>query len=115
KLGDVGEHGIARDTAVAQPARPGEACAGGRERLEAQVLQVARGADVPRIGNDEAAALVQAAKGGALFRGAGHGETSGMHDGWRKALPHPIAGTCAWLLTAGGGVAIDASATASPV
>jgi hypothetical protein len=37
----------------------GVAGTGGRQRLEAEALQVAGTADIPRIGNDEAAALVR--------------------------------------------------------
>ena len=51
----------------ATPARIGKAGAGGRQRLEAETLQIARAADVPRIGNDEAAGLVQLAEGAAFL------------------------------------------------
>jgi hypothetical protein len=52
--------------AVGKTLRMGVAGAGRRQRLEAQALQIARAADVPRIGNDEAAGLVQLAEGLAL-------------------------------------------------
>ena len=51
----------------------GEAGTGRRQRLEAEPLQIASGADVPWIGNDEAAAFVQRAER-AAFLGGGHGE-----------------------------------------
>ena len=46
---------VARDAVVRTRARPGEAGTGRGERLEAEALQIARGARVPRIGNGEAA------------------------------------------------------------
>src|SRR4051794_13538219 len=63
------EHHIAGHIAVRQADGMGIARRRGSERLEAERLEIARGADVPRIGNDEAAALVQAAKGLALVSG----------------------------------------------
>ena len=54
----------------------GVAGAGRRQRLEAEALQIARAADIPRIGNDEAAGLVQFAKRLALVGG---GRTGGRH------------------------------------
>jgi len=64
KTRGVLEHGFGADRAI-RPAegecKPG---AGGGERLEAELLQQARRAGVPRIGNEEGAiALVQRAKG----------------------------------------------------
>src|SRR5208282_536130 len=62
--------------------------AGRRQRLEAEALQIARGADIPRIGDDEAAALVELAEGLALIgnRGAG-GAHANTHciSGYRAA------------------------------
>src|SRR5208282_3968800 len=59
-----------------------------RQRLEAEALQIARGADIPRIGDDEAAGLVKLTKGLALVcnRGAGaaHARTRGV-SGYRAA------------------------------
>ena len=43
-----------------------KAGAGGRQRLEAEALQIARAADVPWIGNDETAALMQRAERAAF-------------------------------------------------
>ena len=47
----------------ASPDRPGGAGARRRQRLEAEMLEIAGAADVPWIGDDEAAGLMQAAKG----------------------------------------------------
>ena len=58
----------------------GVAGAGRRQRLEAEALQIARAADVPRIGDDEAAGLVQFAEGLALVGG-------GRTGGWHETLP----------------------------
>ena len=52
--------------------RNGKTRAGRGESLEVQMLQVARGADVPWIGNDEASGRMQLAKRGALFGDGGH-------------------------------------------
>src|SRR6202790_3107965 len=51
--------------------RPGKSGAGGGERLEAEPLQIARAADVPGVGNDEASGLVQSVKRAALVGNAG--------------------------------------------
>src|SRR6187399_1944739 len=66
------KHVIARHRRVGDAARECKTRAGRGERLEAEVLQVARGADVPRVGNDEASGRVQLAKSGALFGDGGH-------------------------------------------
>src|SRR6476646_2367114 len=51
---------------------------GGRgQRLEAEALEIARAAGIPRIGNDEAAGFVKFAKGFAFVGGAGHGGSPG--------------------------------------
>ena len=60
--------------AVSAAHRPGHAGAGGGERLEAKMLQDLRRADVPGIGQHEAAALVQLAERRALVAdGQAHG------------------------------------------
>lgn len=64
---EMGQHLIERHGAVGPSRRPGEARAGGGERLEAEALQVARAADIPRIGHDEAAGLMEPAKLRAFF------------------------------------------------
>ena len=76
------QHSVARHRAVGIALREGIAGARGRgQRLEAEMLQIACGADVPRIGNDEAAGLVQLAEGAALVGnrwacGMTHGQQS---------------------------------------
>ena len=71
-LGDMRKHVVARHRRVGETARECKTRAGRGERLEAQMLQVARGADVPWIGNDEASGRMQLAKRGALFGDGGH-------------------------------------------
>ena len=63
---------IARHRAVGQPQGEGKARAGRGQRLEAETLQVTCGADVPRIGDDEASGLVELAIDGAFFGDGGH-------------------------------------------
>src|SRR5262245_64597907 len=92
ELGDVGEHLLARHATIGGAARPGKSRAGGGERLEAQVLQVARGADVPWVGNNEASTFVQAPKGGALFGRRWHGViSSGRHCARSSDGPRPYS------------------------
>ena len=67
QLAEMREHLVAALRAVGVALRVGVAGTGGRQRLEAEALQIARAADIPRIGNDEAAGLVQLAKRLALF------------------------------------------------
>ena len=54
---------------------PGKACAGGRQRLEAEMLQGFRAADIERIGDDEASALVQFPERGAFVSSCQHGRS----------------------------------------
>jgi catechol 2,3-dioxygenase-like lactoylglutathione lyase family enzyme len=63
-LGDMGQTPVAGDSNVRirQPLGKGEPGAGGRQRRETQLLEIPRGADVPRIRYDEAAALVERAE-----------------------------------------------------
>src|SRR6516162_685708 len=87
ELGDVGKHELARHAAVGGAARPGKSRAGGGERLEAQVLQIARGADVPWVGNNEASPFVEAPKGGTLVGRRWHRVTSsGRHCAGSQAM-----------------------------
>ncbi len=72
-LADMGEHEVARHAAVRQRPRERKARAGGRQRLETEKLQIARAADVPRIGDHEAARFVQVAEGAALVGDRRHG------------------------------------------
>ena len=59
--------------AVVRPAqRPGEAGAGGRQRREAQLREQAGAAEVPRVGDHEAAGLVQLAEALPSFCEGGH-------------------------------------------
>src|SRR5215831_14526610 len=101
ELGDVGKHVLARHATICGAARPGKSRAGGGERLEAQALQVAHGADVPGVGNNEASLLVQAPKGSALFGRRWHGVTSSGRDcGGASDARDPTFSPSAWLLTA---------------
>ena len=79
-LGEVSKNLIARLRAIGETLRMGVARTGGRQRLEAEALQIAGGADVPRIGNDEAAGIMQAPEGVAFFcrRRVGHGKSLGQ-------------------------------------
>ena len=73
------QHPIPGHAAVAVTMRPRESGAGGGQRLETDTLQIAGAAHIPRIRNDEAAALVQAMKCAAFIGDAGtnmrHAET----------------------------------------
>src|SRR2546428_10234732 len=66
------EDGVARDRRVRHTAREGKSRAGRSQRLEAEMLQVARAADVPWVGNDEASRGVELAKRSAFFGDGGH-------------------------------------------
>ena len=71
----VRQHHVAAFGAVRQAERMGVAGTGGGQRLEAEALQIKRRADIPRIGNDKAAAVMQRAKDAAFVGGGrlGHG------------------------------------------
>src|SRR5262245_16751804 len=71
----MGEHHVARNGVVRPSLGEGEARARARQRLEAEMLQVTRGTDVPRVGDDEASALMELAECCALFGEAGHDGT----------------------------------------
>jgi hypothetical protein len=63
--------------------------AGGRQGLEPEACQQARAADVPRIGQDEAAFPVEGAEGGtAVGNGGGHdvGFGEGLDGAFRSRL-----------------------------
>jgi hypothetical protein len=78
-LAEVSEDLIARLPAIGVALRMGVARAGGRQRLEAEPLQIAGAADVPRIGDDETAGIMQASEDIAFFgrRRVGHEKTPG--------------------------------------
>ena len=61
------EHHVLGHIAVGIAVRMGVTRAGCRERLETQPLQIAGGPDVPRVGDDPAAGLVQCAERAAFF------------------------------------------------
>src|SRR5215510_8439384 len=92
ELMQVFEHQVARHRAVGIALREGKAGAGRGERLEAERLQVTRAANVPGIGNDEAAALMQLAEGLALVGDARHGALvySSMAVPWLAGLRHAL-------------------------
>jgi hypothetical protein len=75
-VGEMRECHLARDAVVRPRARPREARARRRERLEAQALQIARAARVPRIGDDEAPGRVQLTERAPAIS---DGRTCGMH------------------------------------
>ena len=77
-LAVVREHRSSGTAPSAKPCGMGVAGAGGRQRLEAEALEIARAADVPRIGNDEAAGL-RAACGTCAFVG-GRRTGAGMEN-----------------------------------
>jgi hypothetical protein len=66
------------DAVVGLAERPGKACAGGSQRLEAEMLQGLRAADIEGIGNDEASALVQFPERGAFVSRCQHGSLPSM-------------------------------------
>src|SRR5262249_51108589 len=81
----VRQHVVDRLRAVGVALRMGVARAGRRQRLKTESLKITCAAHVPRIGNDEAAGLVQLAEGPALV---GSGRTGGRHGklpAWRSA------------------------------
>src|SRR4029077_15209712 len=63
------------DTVVGLADGPGKAGAGGSERLEAEMLQRLRRADINGVGYDEAAAFVQLSECGALVSSCQHGHS----------------------------------------
>ncbi len=87
KLAIVHEHIVHRLPAIRITLRMGMTGAGGRQRLEAEALEIARAADIPRIGNDEAAGLVQRAEGLALVGGGRAGRRHGKLPAMEKTKP----------------------------
>ncbi len=71
-LANVREHGVASHGAIRQTAGKSEAGRCGGQRFETEMLKVARGADVPGIGNDEATFAMKLAKTGAAFSDCRH-------------------------------------------
>src|SRR5271168_3031763 len=65
------QYPIPGHAAVAVSMRPREAGAGGGQRLETDTLQIAGSAHIPRIRDDETAALVQTMKCTAFIGDAG--------------------------------------------
>ena len=65
----MSKHVIAALRTVSAAFRVGMSGARRRQCFEAETLQVARAADIPRIGNDEAAGLMKGAEGFALVGG----------------------------------------------
>src|SRR5207245_8751700 len=70
--GDVRQDGVAADRGVRHAERPRRAGTRRGDRRKAEMLQVARGADVPWIWNDEASALVERTERAALRGDSGH-------------------------------------------
>jgi hypothetical protein len=58
----VREHFVEKNFSVGQAAGEGEASGSGGERFEAEMLEINRRADIPRIRQDEAARLMKGAK-----------------------------------------------------
>jgi len=74
--GQVVDHVVCRDAVVGAAGGPGIARRGRGQRLEAGMLKIARGAGVPRVGDHEAAGLMELAECGALLGGGdGHGRS----------------------------------------
>ncbi len=73
--GQMGADVVDGDAVVGLGDGPGEACARGSQRLEAEMLQGFRAADIERIGDDEASALVQFPERGALVSSCQHGHS----------------------------------------
>lgn len=71
QLGEVIEHPVARHRAVPMAVRPREAGTRRGQRLEALSLQIARTAHIPRVRDQEAAALVQSMERAPLVGDAG--------------------------------------------
>jgi hypothetical protein len=63
---------LPRDRAVRPPAREGETGARRRQRRETEMGEQTGRPDIPRVGNDEGAGLVQGAEGSGLFVLAWH-------------------------------------------
>ncbi len=85
------QHLVARLRAVGIAHRMGVAGAGGGQRLEAEALKIARAADVPRIGNDEAAALVRNSRK-VLRLSAVDGRADGMENSRRMEMMNACHG-----------------------
>src|SRR5215831_12927042 len=100
------QHHGARDLAIGIALRPGIAGTGGGQGFEAQAGEHPRGAHVPRIGNNEAALLMQVAKRGALIpNGDGHDDSwltprpsmKAMRKGSLRFLTDGAAAPSGWL------------------
>ena len=90
---DVGQRLVQRDLVVAPAQRPGEPRAGGGERGEAEPGEDARAAEVPGIGDHEAAGLVQVAEAVDSIGDFGHRCNMVSHrEGRRPAPPRPREG-----------------------
>ena len=72
---EVGQHLVEGDRVVGPAERPGEPRACRRERLEAESRERAGAADIPRIGDDEAAARMEIAERGDPICLTGHRPT----------------------------------------
>ena len=68
----MGERQIPAELPIGKALAEGETGAGRGKRLEAEALQIARAAHVPRVGNDETAGLVKLAEGAAFLGDGGH-------------------------------------------
>jgi hypothetical protein len=89
---DMRQHLVLRAAAVGVAHRPGGAGARRRQCLEAQRGEIFGAADIPRIGNDEASAFVQAAEFTAFIGDGGHDVGSGLKVG--ELIRKSGAGRC---------------------
>src|SRR5881227_2366095 len=80
----VGKCHVARLCGIGSTLRPAEARAGGSQRLEAETLQITRGSNIPRIGNEETPGLMQLLEGAPL---SGNTRSSFVHAkcSWRSS------------------------------
>ena len=88
-LAAMREHHVAGHVAVRIAMRMRVTRTGRSQRLEAETLQIAGASDIPRVGNDEAAALMQRAKR-AAFVGDAHVLAPGKQAGTRQCLQRPL-------------------------
>ena len=82
--------------AVVGPAHgPGKSGAGCRERRETELGEHVCAAEVPRVGHDEAARLVELTKYAAAFRGVDHAAGRRPHACTTRGMPATVFGLVA--------------------
>ena len=107
---EMAEHLVEGHPGIGPTQGPGEPGARRREGLEAEHLEVPGAADVPRIGDDEAAGLVQRAERGRAVDGRGHQwRWSSQSAGTRSSGPGTVWSSGWWI----GGASTGPSTTSS--